>query len=657
MNKLEKFLLIAKQHIKTKINKIVGLFRPIKEGLDNLSIRIKNSKYYPVFKKYFAVSLFVAFVLSWFLAFIIYAGLNSWNFQQASKVIFVNALINNFLGINAILIGVLITIGYRLSGRNWNDTILGFIKGAIGVLMLSFGAGLLIGTARPIFLALASLGGSGQKIIPLDPYFGQTSSNSFFEKIDTSFASVIYLAVVIGFAVNLILVALKKFTNLRTIFVTGHIMIQHAGIFSVMIYLLAFNANGIFGQTAILGTAVLAGIACGVYWSYGSSLNYYATQKVTENGGFAVGHQQMIAISIAYKLGKFFGREEESAENLKLSKKFRIFEDNIFTQTVIIFVIFLILVLVIQFSGSDTSSGSTGGSSNGYNGTKFWHYDNGSGTYIVNTTHEFSVNGQKGTFGNWSAGKGTFWFTGFLLGVFKIVGSILVIVYGVRTFVTELQQSFTGISDRLLPNSSVAVDVAATYGYGQNSVTLGFISGTIGQFLSVSILYAIKVATGTNFPVLIPIFITLFFNSGAIGIYANRSGGWKASIAVPFIFGFIAILVSASSIYAVSSAFEKIKTAQNSNMNSYIDPFSVGYNGMADPNFFFGLVNLFMSINGYLAFIAWAMWVIILLLLAQFIKFHDEEKQTTIRKKYDQLVVKLFRTQHRAFNRNLNKGF
>lgn len=131
--------------------------------------------------------------------------------------------------------------------------------------MLSFGAGLLIGTARPIFLALASLGGTGQKIIPLDPYFGQTSSNSFFEKIDTSFASVIYLAVVIGFAVNLILVALKKFTNLRTIFVTGHIMIQHAGIFSVMIYLLAFNANGIFGQTAILGTAVLAGIACGVY--------------------------------------------------------------------------------------------------------------------------------------------------------------------------------------------------------------------------------------------------------------------------------------------------------------------------------------------------------------------------------------------------------
>lgn len=63
-----------------------------------------------------------------------------------------------------------------------------------------------------------------------------------------------------------------------------------------------------------------------------------------------MGHQQMIGIAIAYKIGKYFGRAEDDAENRRLPKAFRIFEDNIFTQTLIIALLFLIFVLVIQFS-------------------------------------------------------------------------------------------------------------------------------------------------------------------------------------------------------------------------------------------------------------------------------------------------------------------
>lgn len=617
------------------------LFSPIKSKCQELNNAWKKSKLYDPWQKYGGIIVFIAFVMSWFFAFIGVAGANSWEFSKAAQEVFVKILINNFLGIGAILIGSLVAVGYKLDKRPLNDVILGFVKGAMGVLILGFGASVLIGTARPIFLALSSIGGSSSNTLtPLDPYFGLTSIESFFKSIETGFTSIYFLALVIGFATNLILVALKRFTNIRVLFVTGHIMLQQSAIFSAMIYILIFAANGISGSSAFWGTAFLAGIAVGTYWAFGSSLTYYATQKVTDNAGFAIGHQQMITIAIAYKIGRFFGRAEDSAEDRKLSNAFKIFEDNIFTQALIIFVLFLILIIVIQAS-ADTSKISYNSDTKTYDLSKytgFYYYNKSNGVWVVNTAKNFSINGQSGNFAQWSAGGQVWWFFGFLLGTFKIVGSILVIVYGVRIFVTELQQSFQGISDRLIPNSSIGVDIAASFGYAQNSVTYGFISGTLGQFLGVGIIYGIsKAVGGTSFPVLIPIFITLFFNSGAVGAYANKSGGYKAALIVPFIFGIIEIIVSALAIFAVSNAYAGI-TLAGIDSSKKPNPFAVGYNGMSDPNFFFGIFNAFLSINKFFSFLVWIVWVVVLLFIAQLIKYHDEDKPTKVRQLYLKLV-------------------
>ncbi len=59
-------------------------------------------------------------------------------------------------------------------------------------------------------------------------------------------------------------------------------------------------------------------------------------------------------------------------------------------------------------------------------------------------------------------------------------------------FVSELQQSFQGISDKLVPGALVAVDVAATYGFSPNSVTFGFISGTVAQFIGVAVVIGLS---------------------------------------------------------------------------------------------------------------------------------------------------------------------
>ncbi len=62
---------------------------------------------------------------------------------------------------------------------------------------------------------------------------------------------------------------------------------------------------------------------------------------------------------------------------------------------------------------------------------------------------------------HWKVGGGNaFWVVQLILGSFQLVASIIAIQTGVRMFVSELQQSFQGISDKLVPGALVAVDVA-----------------------------------------------------------------------------------------------------------------------------------------------------------------------------------------------------
>lgn len=65
-------------------------------------------------------------------------------------------------------------------------------------------------------------------------------------------------------------------------------------------------------------------------------------------------------------MGRFFGNKEHSAENRKLPQSLKIFEDNIFTQTIIILILFVVLfAIIIGYHGLEktvnaTYSGFTG---------------------------------------------------------------------------------------------------------------------------------------------------------------------------------------------------------------------------------------------------------------------------------------------------------
>jgi PTS system ascorbate-specific IIC component len=226
-------------------------------------------------------------------------------------------------------------------------------------------------------------------------------------------------------------------------------------------------------------------------------------QELTDGAGFAIAHQQMFGIRLAYILAdKFFGtdggkkkREVKKVGEMEMPGFFSIFNENMVCTAILMTIFFGVIMMVI---GKD------------------FFVENGSmkvdsfGFYIINTSLQFAV-------------------------------YLAILQLGVRTFVTELTASFQGIADKLLPASVPGVDCAVCYGFGDsNAVTFGFLAGLTGQI--VAILALIVMGSPT---IIICGFVPVFFDNATIGLVANEKGGLKACLIIPFLSGLIQVFGAA----------------------------------------------------------------------------------------------------------------
>lgn len=397
----------------------------------------------------------------------------------------------NILTKPAFFVGLLVFIGYLLLKKPFYEAVAGFIKAVVGYLILNVAAGGLVNNFRPILAGLNDRFGLAAAVI--DPYFGQAAAQEAVASIGRSF-SLMLIVLLIAFLMNLVLVLLRKITKIRTVFITGHIMVQQSAT-ALWIVLFAFpNLHD-------TGVVVMMGLLLGTYWSVASNLTVEPTQKLTDGGGFAIGHQQMFGIWATDKIAGKIGKKSKKLEDIKLPGWLSIFNENVVATGIIMFFFFGIIMAVL---GKDLMlTIDTGFKPN----QSFFFY-----------ALEKSLN-------------------------FAVYLSILQL--GVRMFVSELTESFQGISTRLLPGSMPAVDCAAVYGFGHpNAVTLGFLFGAIGQFIAILGLVVFKS------PVLIITgFVPVFFDNATFAVYANRKGGVRAATIIPFISGIIQVLGGAFAAY------------------------------------------------------------------------------------------------------------
>ena len=403
----------------------------------------------------------------------------------------------NILQQPAWMIGLIVLVGYVLLKKPWYDVLGGTLKAVIGYMILAVGSSGLVNNFRPVLVGLGERFNLNAMVI--DPYFGQNAVTAGVEETFGKSFSQVMILLLLAFVINIVLVRLRKITKLRSLFTTGHVQVQQA---STAYWLILFALPGLLtNNTALL---IVMAVVLGLYWAVGSNLTIKPTQELTDGAGFCLGHQQIMGVALfSWIAGKWHEHDVKKGkkasrkiEDIELPGFMSIFNENMVCTALLMTLFFGIILLLL---GRDylTEAGFLA------EGASFLFY-------ILTTCLNFAV-------------------------------YLAILQLGVRTFVTELTNSFQGIANKLLPGSIPAVDCAVSYGFGSpNAVPIGFLAGAVGQFLAIGALILLKS------PVLVIAgFVPVFFDNATIAVYANNRGGLKAAIVLPFISGLCQVFGSA----------------------------------------------------------------------------------------------------------------
>lgn len=379
----------------------------------------------------------------------------------------------NILRNPPVLLGLIAMLGLILQKKGLAEIIKGTLLAAFGMLILNAGVGMLVNSILPINSAFQTLSGSAGAAKGLnDVTFTGTYGGD------------VGLAMFIGLILHLMI---AKFTPIKTIFLTGHMLWWFP-----FIFVAAGVEAGLRGPMLIGISAVFSAL----YWSVMPWLLRKYVFAVTGDESFTLGHPTGVLSLISGFVAGKVGNKKKSTESISLPKGLSFFREISITGAVVIFVMFIVVGIAIPSS-------------------------------VAKDQNLFMTAVNQGL--NFGAG-------------------LIVMLQGVRMLINQIVPAFKGISDKLVPNALPAFDCPVIFNYKPNAVLIGFVTAMITSTILILICNAANVFHLMLIPLVITSFFecgaAAVIGEGQGGLRGCIIGTAVASVVMVGLVGVSAVMYS-----------------------------------------------------------------------------------------------------------------
>jgi PTS system ascorbate-specific IIC component len=368
--------------------------------------------------------------------------------------------IQKFMQVPALFLGLIALVGFLILRERIERTIAGTLKTALGLLILLSGTGLMV-------QALVPLGDIAGKALGLPPVQIDIGVNNVIAEL----GSQIGLVMLFAFLIN---VLLARFTKLKYIYLTGHLIFWNAVIFVASLkYVL-----GLDGAVLVIVGSIITGVYQTLQPWYTSKFDLY----VNENAGFVLGHSSSIPVFLTALISRAFSangtKKARSMEELVFPKALEWLREPMLLMAASFLIIYVIMALF-----------------------------------------NIPLVVEKATA---AAQDPAIWI---ILQAFNFAAGFAILMLGVRMIIAELIPSFKGIAMKIVPGAIPALDCPLFFPYGQVSMAYGGLIGMLTMVI-VSLIFA-----GFKYPFFIfaPT-MSAWFHGATAAIYGNKYWGIPGAI-------------------------------------------------------------------------------------------------------------------------------
>lgn len=419
-----------------------------------------------------------------------------------------------FFGYPAILIGIFALIGTIAQRKKGSEILLSTLKTIIGFLIISGGAAVLtttLGNLTSVIKHGFKMGGDGEGLDFIIP-----SNEAMMAFVQGTLPNVMSTASIILILAMVCNIILAKFSNLKYIYLTGHVAFYMSLAMALGMYMAGLDPMNNVSDTIV--SFVSGGVFIGLYMVLSPAASGKLARKIVANERLALGHTGGFGCAVAGIIGTGLlkiSRKEQltSTENIKLPKKLQILTNNMVSLSLTMIIIYMTIMMIAL----------------GVSGLEAFAKDGG-GSLLGNISDPVSYNvGNAIVFA--------------FIQALTFVSGIQIIMFGVRMFLEELVPAFSGIASKLIKGSKAAVEVQAFWPAAPNGTIIGMISSFSGGLVTFGILSAIHFSTNAEtaryFPIVLPELFPHLFIGGTAAVFGNYKGGILGAIIGPFLVGFI----------------------------------------------------------------------------------------------------------------------